>query len=875
MNMALKGSGAWSSEIVSFDQIKVSRGGESKWKHRILRSIIGICTALFALTFLMGASQPSAKANWFTDALTSTFCVEPKMYTAPESSEGGIQQLLFGSPWAESNQTFLSQRKTAFEKYGTAGLNFPLYIGGEKQSEITSANSRIPITDPKTDMRSEENSLGCVPVPEIIGNSFANMSFLIVRGEVAVSSWVIEQVFNPSYLEGLNEATVKLINGSDGNKGLREILYLDFLVVPIFLGSLWLFWNGVFHKRTQKAISGGLWMAGALAISSLLIFNPAWLPSASSAIINESTSALLSSEVISQASNQGRICKSSGSKDEQTIKNVQCGIWNAYAYTPWVVGTFGSTNPESHFTEAAMAEGVVPKVALSDNYAEPSYPLSLLESQTIPPNKMGAGGGYRLESETRWNYVLDRVATESDLSVQTAFRGENYNQRVMISLTAIVVGSSVLILTTTLGFAILIGQILLTVLLFFLPLPLLFSVHPGFGRRLAMRFSEFYVGTLMKVIANTFMLSLSLIILSVLIRNASESELSFGTAMLGAIVLCLAVILYRKEIIEMVAGVDFGGSGLSAEPASRVGSAAGHAAVGAALGAAGGGLAGAKMGAAAASGSALKRVGSGFAAGAMGTAKGAGKGAVHGAVNAGGLGRNAVLRAGSVASGSVKQGQAKKNAKAEDQVSAANANAKQQQDAAWEAESPSAYSAQLDADEKAQRRYERDWEKYHNDPVWAQKFERTYGFAAPNPHTHTFTGYGKRPNEMRPDQMPRPIDPSSSEDEGASPSSEQGKTGPQRARPAQPSAPKDERGSASMRSEPVPPYGSMPRPTSGSKPESRGPQDKPADSKPDRSVKKPDGGSSLPKPSLKQPERPEGSSGQRLPGPDPKKPESR
>jgi hypothetical protein len=108
-----------------------------------------------------------------------------------------------------------------------------------------------------------------------------------------------------------------------------------------------------------------------------------------------------------------------------------------------------------------------------------------------------------------------------------------------------------------LGFLNVIYQIGLLLLILVAPLILLIGIHPGYGRRITLRWLEALVGTGTKRIVITFLLAIMVGVYGTI--NGMALGWLQKVLMLAAI--GISVIMYRKQLTQMLSAINLGGGG--------------------------------------------------------------------------------------------------------------------------------------------------------------------------------------------------------------------------------------------------------------------------------------------------------------------------
>lgn len=778
--LAATGNSVYVAQVADSARSKTTdRGGAGRIKSRILMSVLVMLSILMGGTLATSTTQ-RAEANWFSDAIYNVFCAQNAYFNEPQPWQNGVTALgVAGSgtialaqeslgSMQSGDANFYKENHTAFEKYGMSGTTWTVYSGEKKIADTDKYEGRPPIGNASEDQRRASADSRCIPVMEMIGSYFANSILGFTKFFTAVGGWILSNAYEPTWLTSLNDRVADIITGTNGQPGLRDTLYFPFLTLMIFLASLYLAWIGLVKRQSMEAATSALWMIGAVAVGSLFVYNPSVLPNAATSVVNEVTGALLVGTSGTTADNKSEtnLCylPDPGSSDiaakrDFIVRGTNCTFWQTFVYSPWVVGQWGVPASELNGNLVEGSDNALtaaPAVKIDKDTTVNNWAMYQLDTQSMDVYSLSQGNTALEEKTKNWYRVVDSVgAPGAAQSYFNTWAGNDSFSRIGISMAALIASICGLVVVVVLAGSMLAYAIGTSILTFFAVIFLLLGAHPGMGRRLALRWAEMYVGTILKRIIVAAMLGVLLAFYNALLVDPTSN---WGATVLAMIALSVAILMYRKEIMEYVGQLNFGGAGISNEGSNRATQMAKGAAGGALLGLAGGVAGGGKAAAAvmarpsAGKLSTMKKVASASAAGVSATTRGTLKGASHGAVHAGGYGRNQVLRAAQVGAsagdrtvakerGALAQGQAAEQAKLDASDPMTLANNKRELD-------------------QSNARYARDFQAHRNDPEWNEGFKKKFGFPPPDPAKYYFGGYRKSREEIQKNPsayMPRPI----------------------------------------------------------------------------------------------------------------------
>lgn len=809
-NLSITRNNAYQAQVITPDKLTTShsltmRGGTfTSLKKTIILFMLTLMT-LSGIIVSTTSAATSASANPLTDWLDRTFCGPTAYFNSPIQSTGGLTALGF-SPidvsFAKKNK---NTPQTAYERYGMSGTTWTVYRG-EKDLEDQNGKNRPSLGKAAEDARvATRDKQGCVPIISLISTSIANNIFEYTKMATGVGAWIMSKAYDVSFAETLQEAAINLIDGKDGNKGLRDTIFFNFFTLMIFLGAIYLFYQGVIKREGIGASQSLIWMIAASITTSVLMFNPGLLPSISDSLLNTVNKQIMLAVNSSAAETDAEaLCylpdsAKADSKDasEIVMRTASCTFWETFVFVPWSIGQFGDTpyiiGNDFNGKSGTEAPGVKFNGRTINNWA-----VYQVDNQSITLSETFSAevGANLMRKQQNWYKIVDAIGAPGGAQdYMNTWSGSDGGSRITVAATSLVGATAGIVVVVIVGFSIIINRIMQQILIFFSTIFFLFGVHPGFGRRMALKWCELYVGALLKIIVLSFLLSMILAFFGAVISSTNNWAINT----LVIIALSIAALGFRKELVNMMGQVNFGGGeGFSKNPFERVTSATKAGIGGAALGTLGaaGAMKGAMEIAQAQKGDKPLTATQKFGTGLRVLGKGAGDGLGTGVMNAGGLGRNATLMAGRQAKNSIKSQQnaqmneikaraaeQEKNEKNKEkqalqeqkaQTKAANEQQKAQLAAEKErkrleyeaspegvAESHRKQLSEKEAAANAARarhqHYAKDYAELGNNKAWQEAFVNKHGFPPPDPSKYRFTGYGMSKEELSKDASSRPV----------------------------------------------------------------------------------------------------------------------
>lgn len=568
-----------------------------------------LCSTRDASTAYLGGSSDTLTKGWNGDERTSpvgnginiTVPASLLKDNKPSGKWTALEQYGYYAPTFETwNGIYIKESDFGKDKpagfYGTGG-------GGTTESY----GKLIGISDPvKSRFFNSGNPINCLNLGPNFNAGVGNFLFGITKFAVAIASesysvastMVISTTDENSPLKGLSEGVEKLVTGdpSTGQKGLKDILFLDWLVAIIFLGAIALAWTGLVKRSSLQAGQGALWMIGATVAGFLFVTYPMAVPGMVSTVVGEFNRSLTAALVQTNGSND-TLCtvNSTSNASADSVRQVKCSIWYTTVYSPWVKGQFGmeehKLNNSGEFKWMYSDTGVSSRV-LDGGKAVKSQAVSLpnapdgagydaakeanpgsqdpAASRGVFSNSKIIFGAEPYAGEVNWAiYMLDRQNNWADnrgvdyseiafnqLIVNKNSHWAGADDAVGSGFMSIFAAAGPVAILIALSFAMIGYQIAMLFLIVFSPLLFLLGVAPGWGRGIAMRWLELVAGLLVKQVV----LALFLVLYVKLYMLVIQAGLEWWIQALVILVLSIVGISQRERITQMISGaINFGG----------------------------------------------------------------------------------------------------------------------------------------------------------------------------------------------------------------------------------------------------------------------------------------------------------------------------
>lgn len=427
---------------------------------------------------------------------------------------------------------------TAYEWYGTAGLTWKM-----EQYDTLGAQ--------------------CPPFAAMAGNTVANMVAFLGQavGEVGLTifGWAMSVDAIEPFLGSIDSVV----------KALRDALFLEYMTPILMLGALWMAWVGLVKKRSTEAIQGVAWMVGASAAAIFFLNQPAALAKGINFVVTSVSERIVNTTLDSVSGVPGtNLCGSGG--DGKAWRTAQCQIWQTYMFAPWVAGTLGPVANSDIKVEGEW-DGTSTAVKIPGKNETTNIALVYLDSQTFNHDQtirvvanitgaadtLGPDGDMIVKKTAQWHAVYDAINEGDAYAARSSFTGSDWTGRLgiaFINIIAMAVGAFPILF---LAFSLVVMQLGFVLLLLASPLFLTLGIHPGFGRRITLGWVEMLLSLSIKRIGTSVMLAILLAIFMA-VQRATDAWLA--KALLVAAV-SVAVMVFRKQILDRVSKVSLGGDG--------------------------------------------------------------------------------------------------------------------------------------------------------------------------------------------------------------------------------------------------------------------------------------------------------------------------
>lgn len=574
---------------------------------RIIRILVAVVLALSGI-IATGFGSP-ARAGWIDDGVKSVFCTS--VFT------NSTADALWGTPMTVRGKDLSKYPMTAYEKYGVSGLGYTVWVGPDSADDLktngTSAKQLTGLaggegnTGGLTDWKQSKDDAffnydeTCGDPTNAAWSTGANALTLVTAGVVYVTGFTFQVAYESS-----SSILGAMQQGTGGNDGvlpklvstLTDSLYLEFFNIMVMLAAIWMGYKGLVKRQSTEMAQGAVWMFGAAIVGMFMLANPLMVSNAVntavmtvseagvSAIATPSTKALTGSDsdglCYTNVAGNGADAKGDALKTSTRgiVRGMQCSLWESFLYTPWTQGQFGHLEGD---TAPNGVNYIVGTTGQPGQYGVLAKETPALKDAALPKTiSMGGrdipANWARLQLDSKVSHRLDEgdsakltlkqgrtmleIASSQTMrsNPNIAWTGKTSINRVFLSILALVsaLGAGVMVMVLSMEMIILqIGLILLALLL---PVFALVGVHPGFGRRVALRYFNTIGELTVRRIVLSSLLAVMVTVYAVVLRTATT--MSWMVAMVMVVAVSIAGIAYKNKVMGMFEGaMNVGGVG--------------------------------------------------------------------------------------------------------------------------------------------------------------------------------------------------------------------------------------------------------------------------------------------------------------------------
>ena len=383
------------------------------------------------------------------------------------------------------------------------------------------------------------------------------------------------------------------VAGGDGdpNSGvigqLGQGLYFPMLTIAFLTTACWLMWTGLVQRQFRLGLSGVAWAVIALFVGVAMMTKPNLTArgphTINNAVLGCLVSAINGGDCTGSGSGGGQNknissaigeeCRSEGSegnKAEWQVNALNCSLFKTFVLDNWSRASFGYPYNEL-YTENPGKGGKLIELKGKANPGDFAVDLQGPGGDTRDVKTNGSRVSNmalkqlnlmtNLESSSgtkEWKPLI-RVAAENEKmwpywASAANSDGSRLGTAVVGALEAFIAGV-VIIMFSLWG---LVYSLVSSILIMFAPIFMLFALHPGKGKRIALGWMEAIISNILKYLATSFMVMASMILYASILASSSGM-----TAFIGVFIISGALWNYRKEFVNLIGATNMGGQKIS------------------------------------------------------------------------------------------------------------------------------------------------------------------------------------------------------------------------------------------------------------------------------------------------------------------------
>jgi hypothetical protein len=374
-------------------------------------------------------------------------------------------------------------------------------------------------------------ALSCFDFNNPGNNWFANGILGFSKSLASTSQDLLHIAFDPGLLDPFNAVVDRAVGA------LRDALYLEWMIPIISVGALWAAWMGLGRRQAVQVVESTVWIVGVIAASLWLFAYP--------------STVLTGADDLVTSINQDMYTAFSGAVGQgNTTSDASDATWRVLVYEPWLVGEFGTSDPANpsvkRFGERLLA-------AQAYSYDEVAR-IRQDPKQADP----GVGGSIAARKADDFKRLAKELK-QTDPAAYQHFSGLHSEERNRVAFVALIAGlfvSGVQLLFAFFAVVLRVGALLF---MFGSVLILLLGIHPGAGRRAAIRWLNLFLGLVACRIGLAFMLGVQILVTGLVLQ--SRTTIGWDRAMILIIALSVAIIIFRRPFLRMFSQLSVGGEG--------------------------------------------------------------------------------------------------------------------------------------------------------------------------------------------------------------------------------------------------------------------------------------------------------------------------
>ncbi|MBA2316633.1 MAG: type IV secretion system protein [Euzebyales bacterium] len=355
---------------------------------------------------------------------------------------------------------------------------------------------------------------------------------------VGVVTTVFQWAFAPDLLAGLTDQVDAVVGM------VRVKVFNPYLLAIVVLAGVHGAWHGIVRRRATIAAEGWVWTLCALVFAMWFMARPAAiLDGANTTVGGLGRSVLGVIAVVDPGTVPDDGAGQSGATAQGADGSLRLAadrIHRVLVHQPWLIGQFGDLEVGKRYGEAYLRAGNVTATERAALAGDPDALAELIARKAAAREE-----------------ISRRVVAEHP-EVAGWFRGEQPSQRIGVATLSLIAAAATGVVLLVVAAGVIVLQLATFLLVLLSPLFLLAGVHPGAGRRIALRWLELLAGTLLKRAVLSALLAV-LVVAYGLVLEASMDQ-GWGLSVILIVLLGYAAVSYRRPFSRMFSQLDIAGA---------------------------------------------------------------------------------------------------------------------------------------------------------------------------------------------------------------------------------------------------------------------------------------------------------------------------
>ena len=453
-------------------------------------------------------------------------------------------------------------------------------------------------------------------------NGISNGTTMMIMGIYSVGSFIVDSVFNPTFFcaPGQKGACINLhgiLSGNDGKGGLIGSLTNSVLLPLSALATLvigvWMLWVSLARRAFREAFVTFGKITAFFILGLALLANPGAIASAPQVAVNtisgcvvgamsgqncldgtrSSAKIEIDDKGMATNSTSDNVCAGAGGSalDAPGVLtgNMQCLIWKSFVLQPWSQAQFGASFDDMDVSNKNVVNALEKAGFKGSDFCvnlSPAGKPSSFYGRDIEFKKGGTQvcniAAYQIatgvaaknstadqvggDPDVRW-FKLAWLMANSGEGAWKSWSGSATAGFVHLATMGLSAFSSVvgIVALSLLGLFALAYYVLVSIMIVMGPIMLLAALIPGVGMRIFLGWLENIVGGILKYMVTSILLLVALVFFGGILGNVSNPLL----ALAFVIIVSLAMLMYRRELANLMGAVNMGGQQLASGQALK------------------------------------------------------------------------------------------------------------------------------------------------------------------------------------------------------------------------------------------------------------------------------------------------------------------